>query len=84
MKADIYIRDITQIAKPFTNSNGQQDFKIDLFKAEDLIKYVALLYSKGHKAEITIDNISAESFNKIKDIIHSAALAKLKKHNIEV
>lgn len=84
MKADIYINDISEISKPFINSDGKQDLKIDLHKAKDLIKYVAYLYCNGHTANFSINNVDYETFDKVRSLIHSAALAKSKRIRSEL
>jgi len=74
---DIFIEDIKEVADYFIDSEGSMSIHINLTKASDLIIFVANLYENNEKANLVVNNIDKESFDKFKMFIHSAAIAKM-------
>lgn len=79
MKADIHIHNVSEIARPFIDASGRKSVKVDLNRSADLIKYIAFLYLNNDSANISIDGVDKQTFESIKEVLHSAALAKLNK-----
>lgn len=82
MMTKINISDISEVSDYFIDSNGDRKIKLNYTKASRLINFIADIYINGETANIEIDNISKQDFDRIKMMLHSAAITKMNKHNL--